>query len=349
MASPAERVPVALVPQQQGQPEFKPFLVDRNLVTHQRYLEFVQATASAPPRTWKGRRPSEAQLLTPITGVSWEEARAFAQWAGGRLPTEKEWTLLAQGPRRRVYPWGDAYEPRYDPKVWQQPAASRMLPPMSHHAPWTNSVYGIHDLLLVWEWTSTPVHTGVGYVVCGGPWRDRKQPPTLEVRSFECEPALDVGFRCVYPFKPPTRSQPERSERLGKLFAGWETSSPEVQWHQALLETPDGRAAYISQQLHLVDTGSLGVVLRFVQGSPVFERVDETGFDTGWEIIEIGDALAVTHSNNSYGVYGTLARLISGTSCSFLRFSHTVPGMFEFADFIEQIIRSKPSNYESPT
>lgn len=48
----------------------------------------------------------------------------------------------------------------------------------------------------VWEWTTTPEHAG--HVVRGGRWRNAlERPPHPDNRSFETEPAADVGFRCV--------------------------------------------------------------------------------------------------------------------------------------------------------
>ncbi len=51
---------------------------------------------------------TEARREHPVAGITWEGARRYCAWAGGRLPTEAEWELAAKGTEGNRWPWGDA-------------------------------------------------------------------------------------------------------------------------------------------------------------------------------------------------------------------------------------------------
>lgn len=84
------------------------FWIDRREVTVADYERCVSAGAcQAPPYDQGGAR--FAQPTLPVSLVTYDDARAYCQWRGARLPTEAEWERAARGLTGRRFPWGNEY------------------------------------------------------------------------------------------------------------------------------------------------------------------------------------------------------------------------------------------------
>ena len=84
------------------------FQIDRYPVTIEQYSIFCEAAGYPTPPDWVP--PTEENRRQPVQRVSWDDAAAYADWAGLRLPTEVEWERASRGTDGRRWPWGDEFD-----------------------------------------------------------------------------------------------------------------------------------------------------------------------------------------------------------------------------------------------
>lgn len=134
------------------------FYIDKTEVSNQAYLEFCRETGHAEP---PGIREAAPDL--PVVNVSFDDARAFATWAGKRLPTDAEWEKAARGQEGLVFPWGNEWKADAAnlPDSPDAAASGRRMAVTS--LPGGASPYGaLHMLGNVWEWVNHPARLEPG-------------------------------------------------------------------------------------------------------------------------------------------------------------------------------------------
>ena len=190
------------------------FLIDRYEVTNAQFARFVEAggytnaslwpaagtrrfvdrTGVPGPRGWSGGTYPQGRAEHPVTGVSWEEAAAYARWLGRELPTLSQWWRAAVGDNDWAFPWGN------DVKTTDQRANFSMdnTTPVGSY-PAGISVFGCYDMAgNVREWLRDVSSRG-GKLVVGGSWQDASYMfERSHAEAFDSAYSSDsIGFRTV--------------------------------------------------------------------------------------------------------------------------------------------------------
>ncbi len=223
------------------------FWIDRHEVTNRQFAAFVDATghvtqaeregASAvfvqpehlsgddAAQWWKlvrranwrhphgGGADDLAHADEPVVHVTYDDAQAYARWAGGRLPTEAEWERAARGdqsgPRSpQAWAYDDAGKPTANTWQGEFPLAQSNEDHFTGLAPvgcFSANAFGLVDMIgNAWEWTSTPVASGGperlikgGSFLCAFNYCANFRPAAWQAQE-EGLGTSHVGFRVAY-------------------------------------------------------------------------------------------------------------------------------------------------------
>jgi len=166
----------------------------RPLTWEQAVAEFVDGTGRPGPSTWQGGGYPEGQDDYPVSGVSWYEAAAYAEFAHKSLPTGVHWGM-AQGqgtPLFKVVGFMEYFSPQSNFKG-KGPERVGINPAIS--------AYGLYDMggnVREWCWNETQQ----GRLVRGGAWND---VPYMFEESSQVPPfdrSAKNGFRCAIYIDP---------------------------------------------------------------------------------------------------------------------------------------------------
>ncbi|MCA9998447.1 MAG: SUMF1/EgtB/PvdO family nonheme iron enzyme [Anaerolineales bacterium] len=189
--------------------ELPGYWISKTPVTNAVYKRFLDANPQyripkrneswAQPYNWdkKKRTFPVAKADHPVVLVSWNDAAAFAKWAGMVLPTEEQWEKAARETDGREYPWG----------AWREGCANTKeagvggTTAVGRYSPQGDSPYGCVDMSgNVWEWMATE-HEAGGRVLRGGSWSRSHDGALVSNRSRNDVDVsyYNLGFRLVAP------------------------------------------------------------------------------------------------------------------------------------------------------
>ena len=136
----------------------KAFYIDKYEVTNLQYKKFNDETKRKSPRHFSNRTFPKGKADHPVVYTTWEDANAYCDWAGKRLPTDVEWEKAARGTDGRTYPWGDEFDIKHANMPLRWAELGRQFGDTTPVGAFEKgkSPYGVYDMTgNVWEWTSS--------------------------------------------------------------------------------------------------------------------------------------------------------------------------------------------------
>jgi len=199
------------------------FLIDIHEVTNRQYRKFLGETGYQPKDYVQ--YPPHDDPDYPALVMVWEDAVAYAEWVGKRLPTEAEWEKAARGTDGRIWPWGN----QWDASLLSGNDGTGEIDGYELTAPVGQfpqgaSPYGVLDMAgNLWEWVSdwydpdyylkalnpnpTGPVSGDGHVLKGGDWSVNKDYTRCASRLGGNPGSMLRGFRCATDAPVPIRNQ----------------------------------------------------------------------------------------------------------------------------------------------
>ncbi len=198
------------------------FWLARTEVTNEQYKACVRARACTPPGD-RTAYDNPQYANHPVVYVDWDQASAYATWAGGSLPTEAQWEYAARGSEGLDYPWGNEFDGarlnfcdqncEYSGKDTFYDDGYSQTAPVGSYPSGTSWVGALDMAGNVSEWTRdwmgdypsaqqqdpTGPTTGTSRVVRGSSWGGLQLPARVWPRSSSDPGAQfnSLGFRCA--------------------------------------------------------------------------------------------------------------------------------------------------------
>lgn len=187
----------------------KPYYIDVFEVTNGQWIKFLTESRTKVESNWRPMY-SIGKEDFPVSNLTLDDAKAYCEWAGRRLPTEAEWERAARGPENFSFPWGNVYDP--SKSNTNDMNFNGLVEVGSFET--DKSGYGVYDMMgNVQEWTSerlrpypkskarnNPAFTGRFrlYALRGSSFAFKGSSMNLMTRSgYPAKAQYGTGFRCA--------------------------------------------------------------------------------------------------------------------------------------------------------